>query len=69
MKKVELSTDEICYLADILNEKISDYTDDLYYDEDDKPFYFMPDGSISYDSFELNDLPVGNGILKKLYTL
>ena len=68
-KKVELSKNEISYLANILNEKISYYNDDLYYDEDDKPFYFMPDGSISYDSYELNDLPVANDILKKLYTL
>lgn len=66
MKKIELSNDEICYLADILNEKISDYTDDLYHDDDGKPFYFMPDGSISYDSCEITELPIANRILNKI---
>jgi hypothetical protein len=66
MRKVELSTDEICYLADILNEKISDYSDGLYHDEDGKPFYYMPDGNISYDSCEIDELPIANNILNKI---
>lgn len=68
-EKVELSKNEISYLADIRNEKLSYYKDDLYCDEDDKTFYFMPDGCVSYDSYELNDFPVANNILKKLYAL
>lgn len=66
MKKVELSSDEICYLADILNEKITDYTEEMYYDADGKPFSMMPNGSISYNSCEIEELPLASSILKKI---
>lgn len=66
MKKIELSEKELYYLLGLLNEKISNYNDGLNHDVDGKPYYFMPDGSISYDCFELDDLTVAEKILEKL---
>jgi len=66
MKKVELSEKELIYLCNILNNEISNYNDGLSHDVDGRPYYFMPDGSISYDCFELDDLPIAEKILEKL---
>jgi len=66
MKNIELSKDEICYLADILNEKISGYTEEMYHDAEGKPFSMMPDGTVSYNSYEIEELPIANSILEKI---
>lgn len=66
MKKIELSENELIYLCDILNSEILDYTEDLHHDINGKPYYYMPDGTLSYDSCELSDLPIAKRILEKL---
>ncbi|GEO64662.1 hypothetical protein [Companilactobacillus nantensis] len=66
MKKIELSENELIYLCEILNSEILDYAEDLHHDVNGKPYYYMPDGTLSYDNCELGNLPIAKGILKKL---